>query len=188
MNTIDQKYQNLLFDIMQNGWKKGDRTGTGTVSVFGREIRHSMNEGFPLLTTKKMAWKQIVTELLWFLRGETNIKSLVEQNNYIWVGDAYKAYKTKHNDQKLTQQEFIERIKTDDEFAKEHGELGPIYGKAWRDWDGIDQISNLFKELRFNPDSRRIKVSAWNPSKLPITDYRTDDELYNDYLKNFINE
>ena len=195
MNSIDKKYTDLLQDILDNGVSKSDRTGTGTLSVFGRQIRHKMSDGFPLLTTKKMAWKSIVTELLWFLRGDTNIKYLVENGCHIWDGDAYKRYYNAYPDaeksfeyegsnietRRMTKEEFIEMIKTDDEFAKKWGELGPIYGKQWRSWRGqdgmigekdengtriitwnqIDQIQNLISELKTNPDNRRMVVSAW---------------------------
>ena len=205
MNNIDKKYQELLQDILDNGTPKSDRTGTGTISVFGRQIRHKMSEGFPLLTTKKMPWKSIVTELLWFLQGNTNIKWLVDNGCNIWNGDAYKNYENEFNkgdvfgirlddgtERVASIDEFIRRIKVDDEFAKEWGELGPIYGKQWRDWTanpnhtwGVDQIANLINDLKVNPDSRRLMVNAWNVADLPVTDYRTDDELYQDYLKNF---
>ena len=139
MNSLDKKYQELLQDILDNGIKKEDRTGTGTISVFGRQIRHKMSEGFPLLTTKKMYWKGIVTELLWFLRGDTNIKYLVDNDCHIWDGDAYRNY-CEQQARKLikgcTYQEFVEKIKTDDEFAKKWGELGPVYGAGWRNWNG----------------------------------------------------
>jgi thymidylate synthase len=177
-----------------------------------------MSEGFPLLTTKKMAWKTMVTELLWFLRGDTNIKYLVDNDCNIWNGDAYKNYEkyamaNSYGVDILSMDEFINEIKTNDEFAKKWGELGPIYGKQWRNWGyadedffinvdnssdeglkghgifykkhGIDQISNLISELKTNPDSRRLMVNAWNVGDLPVTDYRTDDELYQDYLKNY---
>jgi thymidylate synthase len=212
MNNIDKQYQRLLQDIIHNGVEKKDRTGTGTISVFGRQIRHNMKDGFPLLTTKKMAWKSIVTELLWFLRGDTSIKYLVDNGCHIWDGDCYQSYvkKRKHvirteGDRSeiaiqdlekqliYSKEEFINRIKTDDEFAKKWGELGPIYGRQWRGWGaphghmmwshGIDQIANLISELKTNPDSRRLMVNAWNVADLPVTDYRTDDELYEDYLK-----
>jgi thymidylate synthase len=171
MNNLDKAYQALLQDILDNGVKKEDRTGTGTISVFGRQIRHKMSEGYPLLTIKKMAFKTMVTELLWFLKGDTNIKYLVENGCNIWTGDAYKNYSSKvqpwepHSDLN----HFIERIKTDDKFAKKWGELGPIYGKQWRafdeeEWGGIDQIQNLINDLKTNPDSRRLMVTAWNPS------------------------
>ena len=179
MNTLDSKYQDLLQDILDNGVVKTDRTGTGTISVFGRQIKHKMSQGFPLLTTKKMAWKTMVTELLWFLKGDTNIKYLVENGCNIWNGDAYKRYERVWNwdlDEPLPMKQFIERIKTDDEFAKIWGELGPIYGKQWRNWNEfsepgwdsfkIDQIQNLINELKTNPDSRRLMVSAWNVGQL----------------------
>ena len=133
---IDKKYQELLQDILDNGFEKKDRTGTGTISVFGRQIRHKMSDGFPLLTTKKMYWKGIVTELLWFLRGDTNIQWLVQNNCNIWNGDAYQAYLNKLPPETdifdvLTTSNFIDNIKTDDEFAKKWGDLGPVYGKQW---------------------------------------------------------
>jgi thymidylate synthase len=214
MNNLDARYQALLEDILHWGVEKKDRTGTGTISVFGRQIRHKMSEGFPLLTTKKMAWKTMVTELLWFLRGDTNIKFLVDNGCHIWDGDAYKNYCKWYDSQDdaekvyegavlPTQEEFINKIKTDDEFANKWGELGPIYGKQWRSWNGkpeqiinytggeinpyfcdcqelfedghskvrkknkgIDQIANLINELKSNPDSRRLMVSAWNVGEL----------------------
>lgn len=195
MNTLDAKYQELLQDILDNGVLKSDRTGTGTLSVFGRQIRHRMAQGFPLLTTKKMAWKTMVTELVWFLRGDTNIRYLVMNNCHIWDGDAYKNYMRRVNNiidgymcgdimgmqpqieklfsnpddlTPLTIEEFIDKVKTDYEFAKEYGELGPIYGRMWRKFDednygGIDQIKNLIDDLKTNPDSRRLMVTAWHP-------------------------
>ena len=157
--NIERDYLKLLNDIITNGVEKRDRTCTGTVSVFGRQIRHKMSEGFPLLTTKKMPFKTIVTELLWFLRGDTNIKYLVDNNCHIWDGDAYMNYITKSrpNENELdfhetriliSKEEFINKIKTDDEFANRWGELGPVYGAGWRNWGG-----------------------------------KSDDKLYEDYLK-----
>jgi thymidylate synthase len=185
MNSLDKQYQDLLQTILDYGVEKKDRTGTGTKSIFGYTIRHDMSEGFPVLTTKKMAWKTMVTELLWFLRGDTNIKFLVDNNCHIWDGDAYKNFCNSHTEIFVTQEEFIERIKDDDEFAKKWGELGPIYGKQWRKWKTenyktfynqygyedekriyIDQIANLINDLKTNPDSRRLMVSAWNPADL----------------------
>jgi thymidylate synthase len=187
MNNLDKNYQELLKDILDNGVIKEDRTGTGTLSVFGRQIRHKMSEGFPLLTTKKMAWKTIVTELLWFLRGDTNIKYLVDNGCHIWDGDAYKNYSKLFTDDfhgpRYTQERFIELIKSDDAFSKDFGELGPIYGKQWRNWvrkttrdekivepvvyeTSIDQITNLINDLKTNPDSRRLMVNAWNVGEL----------------------
>ena len=208
MNKLDKQYQDLLQSILDYGVEKKDRTGTGTKSIFGYTIRHKMSEGFPLLTTKKMAWKTMVTELLWFLRGDTNIKYLVDNNCHIWDGDAYKNYLNvvmfenpgylheKHghlnmsvkqegdNYLPFTQEEFINKIKTDDKF-RHWGELGPVYGKQWRNWnikqfeslnDGnfgyrhndvpVDQIQNLINDLKTNPDSRRLMVNAWNVGEL----------------------
>jgi len=170
MNKLDKDYQALLKGILYDGRDKGDRTGTGTLSVFGRQIRHNMAEGFPLLTTKKMAVKTMMTELKWFLKGDTNIKYLVDNGCNIWNGDAFKNYISKTNEYKGnwpdTMNEFIERIKTDDKFAAEWGELGPIYGKQWRDWNGKDQIKELIHNLKTNPNSRRHIVSAWNVGEL----------------------
>ena len=134
MNKLDKDYQDLLKDIMTNGVEKGDRTGTGTVSVFGRQIRHDMEDGFPLLTTKKMAIKTMMTELKWFLKGDTNIKYLVDNGCNIWNGDAYKRYKKSKGLLAMGPESFIQRIKSSDRFAEKWGELGPIYGKQWRNW------------------------------------------------------
>lgn len=157
MNKLDLDYQNLLKDILENGVKKETRNG-GTISVFARQIRHNMKDGFPLLTTKKMPFKTIVTELLWFLRGDTNIKYLVDNNCHIWDGDCWENYRKQIVANNLhllpaiglpkTKEEFINKIKTDAEFAKQWGELGPIYGAGWRNWNG-----------------------------------KSDDDLYEDYLK-----
>jgi thymidylate synthase len=202
MNQLDLDYQNLLRDILTNGTKKMDRTGTGTISVFGRTIRFKFENGnFPLLTTKKVHFKGIVTELLWFLRGETNIKYLVDRGCNIWVGDAYKAFKKERlkihekivkehpecNFQQwvetVSEKEFIEKIKNEEGFSEKWGDLGPIYGKQWRDWRFVawdeeyrqvpnsvhnhhDQIATLIKDLRNNPDSRRLMVNAWNVGEI----------------------
>ena len=166
-NKLDKQYQMLLQTILDHGIDKADRTGTGTRSIFGYTIRHNMADGFPLLTTKKMAWKSIVTELLWFLRGDTNIKYLVDNGCNIWNGDAYKRYlNTYKGNFELDKEEFINAIKTSPDFAKKWGELGPIYGAQWRKWDGIDQIQELINTLKANPDSRRMLVSAWNVAEL----------------------
>lgn len=179
MNKLDRDYQELLSDILDNGVQKEDRTETGTLSVFGKQITHNMSDGFPLLTTKKIAVKTMMTELKWFLKGDTNIKYLVDNGCNIWNGDAYKKYKSltseKYGNDPDTFKEFVDRIKTDDEFARVWGELGPIYGKQWREWSpvageinkgGKDQIKELIKNLKENPDSRRLMVSAWNVSEL----------------------
>ena len=176
MNQLDKDYLELLKDIMTNGVEKDDRTGTGTISVFGRQIRHDMSKGFPLLTTKKMAVKTMMTELKWFLKGDTNIKYLVDNGCNIWNGDAYKRYKEDKLGLAMGPDSFIQRIKTSPKFAEHWGELGPIYGKQWRDWGHgvlenkhlgqIDQIKNLINDLKNNPDSRRLMVSAWNVGEL----------------------
>jgi thymidylate synthase len=154
MNKLDKQYTALLQDILDNGVTKQDRTGTGTLSVFGRQIRHKMSEGFPLLTTKKMPFKTITTELLWFLRGDTNIKFLVDNNCHIWDGDAYKRF-TYYTDEETSIERFVELIKTDDEFAKKWGELGPIYGKQWRSWNQFEEYDDAFEVdiLEENEDS-----------------------------------
>ena len=180
MNTLDKQYQDLLQTILDYGVEKKDRTGTGTKSIFGYTIRHNMSEGFPVLTTKKMAWKTMVTELLWFLRGDTNIKFLVDNNCHIWDGDAFNNFmNTSEGDPDMiwNKEQFIHLVKTDDEFAKKWGELGPVYGKQWRQWGAgsledkhgfgkIDQIKNLINDLKTNPDSRRLMVNAWNVGEL----------------------
>ena len=191
---IEGQYLILLRDLLESGVHKKDRTGTGTISLFGRQIRHNMSEGFPLLTTKKMYFKGIVTELLWFLRGDTNIKYLLDNDCHIWDGDAFKYYYNNSHEFKGdwpdTQDQFIERIKSDAKFAERWGELGPIYGAQWREWytktlikttikdpltgddtyvEGdkwIDQIQNLIQDLKTNPDSRRLMVNAWNVGQL----------------------
>ena len=171
MNSLDLKYQGILQDILLDGEEKEDRTGTGTISVFGKQIRHDMSEGFPLLTTKKMAIKTMMTELKWFLKGDTNIKYLVDNNCHIWNGDAYKTYKRAYEwdlDEYLSEKDFVQKIKTDDMFAKTWGELGPIYGKQWKNWNGIDQIKELIKNIKENPNSRRLMVSAWNVGELHL--------------------
>jgi len=186
MSSIEEQYRGLLGSLLHNSTPKDDRTGTGTLSIFGRQIRHDMKQGFPLLTTKKIAVKTMMTELKWFLRGDTNIKYLVDNGCNIWNGDAYKRF-TYYTDESTSMERFIELIKTDDEFAEKWGELGPIYGKQWRRWKGdtwvegnidgtegfylqsetIDQIKNLINDLKTNPNSRRLMVSAWNVGDLP---------------------
>jgi thymidylate synthase len=177
--NIELQYLELLKDILENGVQKGDRTGTGTISVFGRQIRHKMSEGFPLLTTKKMYFKGVITELLWFLRGDTNIKYLLDNDCHIWDGDAFKNFMTKSEgdpDLIWNKEQFILKVKNEKDFGKKWGELGPVYGKQWRNWNssfaefegvkGFDQIKNLINDLKNNPDSRRLMVSAWNAGEV----------------------
>jgi len=189
MSSIEEQYRGLLGSLLHNSVKKSDRTGTGTHSIFGRQIRHDMKQGFPLLTTKRMAVKTMMTELKWFLKGDTNIKYLVDNGCSIWNGDAYKAFKSTFSPMPgiqsslPSQDEFINKIKTNNEFAQKWGELGPIYGNQWREWGskydtnyilgtrkrvkpGIDQIVKLIDNLKNNPDSRRLMVSAWNVDEI----------------------
>jgi len=192
MNSLDNQYKKLLESILEYGIEKSDRTGTGTKSIFGYTIRHNMKDGFPLLTTKKMAVKTMMTELKWFLKGDTNIKYLVDNNCHIWDGDCYKSFKNTFSpmigiqSSLPSQEEFINKIKTDDEFAKKWGELGPVYGAQWRNWfqegeqifegdtlqsyteKGIDQIKTLIDDIKTNPDSRRLMVNAWNVGELNL--------------------
>ena len=188
MSNIEKQYQGILRKLVLYGSEKEDRTGTGTLSYFGEQIRHNMADGFPLLTTKKMAIKTMMTELKWFLKGDTNIKYLVDNGCNIWNGDTYKNYEkyamaNSYGVDILSMDEFINEIKTNDEFARKWGELGPIYGNQWKAWGshyeynnitqirsrrkpGIDQIQNLINNLKTNPDSRRLMVSAWNVGEL----------------------
>jgi len=191
MNKLDRDYLELCNEILNTGNDKSDRTGTGTISLFSRELKYKFNdESFPILTTKKMPFKIIVTELLWFLKGKSDLKSLLNENCHIWDGDAYKNYVTKFEkmhyieqqtigiyDNPLgysgcttykayTKDEFINKVKIDEEFSKKWGELGPIYGKQWRNWNGKDQIVELINNLKNNPDSRRLLVSAWNVDEI----------------------
>jgi len=206
MNNVDRQYFALLEHLLSKGKYKKDRTGTGTISVFDYTMRFNMDEGFPLLTSKKMFTKGVIHELIWFLRGDTNIKYLVDNDVHIWDGDCFSNYlknrdrfSNKDNvkedviingikgssNRAYTKEEFINRIKTDDDFAKKWGELGPIYGFQWRNWtnytgaevnegcfemsnEPIDQIANLINDLKTNPDSRRLMVNAWNPSEIEL--------------------
>ena len=169
-------YLDLLQDVHANGVGKDDRTGTGTRSVFGRQIRCDLSEGFPLLTTKKVFLRGIIHELLWFVQGDTNIKYLVDNNVGIWNEWPFQNYLVKNGlDSQFEKHSepwqaelasFIEKIKTDDAFAKQWGELGPVYGKQWRNFSGIDQLEWVINEIKTNPTSRRLIVSAWNPAEI----------------------
>ena len=206
-NNVDKQYLDFLRHILKNGVKKIDRTGTGTLSVFDYSMRFNMSEGFPLLTSKKMFTKAVIIELMWFLKGDTNIKYLVDNGCNIWNGDAYKAYEryVRTTDEKvrrenpqidfqplqlLSKEDFVKSMKTDEDFFERWGELGPVYGAQWRNWEGvsagmaiardiewggnnvedekygIDQIANLINDLRNDPDSRRLMVNAWNVSEI----------------------
>lgn len=181
INNADGQYLNLLRDILENGTESTDRTGTGTLKVFGRQLKFDLSEGFPLLTTKKVWFKGVKEELLWMISGEQNIRPLVLKDVHIWDEWPYQKYleKTGMADKlpkytpewKEKQNEFIEKIKTDKKFAQKHGNLGPVYGYQWRHWkarDGkeIDQLANAVDTIKKNPDSRRIAVTAWDPQDL----------------------
>lgn len=160
------QYLDILQYVLDNGIEKEDRTKTGTLSLFGLQQRYDLSKGFPLLTTKKVNFKAVLHELLWFISGDTNIKYLVDRGVNIWNEWPYEVF-TKHQDYAgETLKEFIQKIKDDSKFAAKHGNLGPIYGKQWRDFFGTDQLNNVVEEIKRNPDSRRLIISAWNPARL----------------------
>jgi len=181
VNNADPQYQALLSDILKNGVKSGDRTGTGTIKVFGRMLKFDLSEGFPLLTTKKVWFYGVKEELLWFLRGSRNLRPLILKNVNIWNEWPYQRYLEDNKlDKKFPKytlewdkkmQEFIEKVKADKKFADRYGDLGAVYGYKWRNWEGtngknIDQLADAIKDIKNNPNSRRIIVSAWDPSVL----------------------
>lgn len=161
-----KQYLELCQHILDHGEMRMDRTNTGTKSCFGYQMRMDLREGFPLLTTKKVFFKGICEELLWFISGNTNIQPLVQKNVRIWNEWPYEKYKKSASYQNETLEEFVEKIKNDDTFAKEHGDLGPVYGHQWRDFFGVDQLENLIHDLKENPFSRRHIISAWNPAQI----------------------
>ncbi|MDI4567868.1 MAG: thymidylate synthase [Mycoplasma sp.] len=161
-----KQYLDLLDFVIKNGVYKYDRTKVGTISYFGLQKRYPLNNGFPLLTTKKTNFKAIVYELLWFIKGDTNIKYLVDNGVNIWNEWPYEKYKKSDEYNGETLNDFIERIKNDSLFAKTWGELGPVYGKQWRDFNGIDQLSKIINQIKINPQSRRLIISSWNPKEI----------------------
>ena len=161
-----EQYKQLCKEVLENGKFKSDRTGTGTISMFGAQKRYNLNEGFPLLTTKKVYFKGVLVELLWLISGETNIQPLVKQNVHIWDEWPFEKYRKSSEYQNETIKEFASKVANDDEFAKKWGDLGPVYGKQWRDFFGTDQIKKLENDLKNNKFSRRLIVSAWNPSQV----------------------
>jgi thymidylate synthase len=173
-----KQYLDLISHIADNGVFKGDRTGTGTLSVFGYQMRFNLQEGFPLVTTKKVHLKSILHELLWFIKGDTNIRYLVENGVGIWNEWPYQSWLRQtgedkelemHSDEwKAGLKRFVERIKTDSDFAQQYGELGPVYGRQWRNFEGVDQLTQVVDDIKSNPDSRRLIVSAWNPKDIPV--------------------
>jgi thymidylate synthase len=173
-----KQYLDLMKHIRDEGVKKEDRTGTGTVSVFGYQMRFDLEDSFPLLTTKKINLDSIIHELLWFISGDTNISYLVKNGVNIWNDWPYQSYlKQTHQEKdypmhskewKDRMKKFIEQIKSDDDFAKVYGDLGPVYGRQWRDFEGVDQLNQVVEDIKSSPDSRRLIVSAWNPKDIPV--------------------
>ena len=173
-----KQYLDLVRHIRDHGTIKEDRTGTGTVSIFGYQMRFNLADGFPLVTTKRVHLKSILHELLWFIKGDTNIKYLVQNGVGIWNDWPYQNWLREtgqaqnlqmySSEWRLVMKEFIERIKSDDTFARQYGALGPVYGKQWRNFGGVDQLANLVNDIKTNPDSRRLIVSAWNPQDIPV--------------------
>lgn len=173
-----KQYLDLVRHIRDHGTIKEDRTGTGTVSIFGYQMRFNLGDGFPLVTTKRVHLKSILHELLWFIKGDTNIKYLVQNGVGIWNDWPYQNWLREtgqaqnlqmySSEWRLVMKEFIERIKSDDTFARQYGDLGPVYGKQWRNFGGVDQLANLVNDIKTNPDSRRLIVSAWNPQDIPV--------------------
>ena len=161
-----KQYLELCKSVLENGIKKEDRTGTGTISYFGRQMRFNLNEGFPLLTTKRVHLKSIIHELLWFISGDTNIKYLVDNDVRIWNDWPYAAYQKSEDYQGETIEEFAAKIKESNEFAEKWGKLGPVNGKQWRNFNGVDQLEELINQNKTNPTSRRLIISAWNPGEI----------------------
>jgi len=167
-----KQYLELLEHILEKGTLKSDRTGTGTISTFGYQMRFDLQEGFPLLTTKKVHLKSIIHELLWFITGDTNIKYLVDHDVRIWNEWPYQLFKKSLDYNGETMKEFVEKVKTDPMFAEKYGDLGPVYGRQWRHFEGpdgkfVDQLAEVIEMIKTNPGSRRLIVSAWNPPLIP---------------------
>jgi len=173
-----KQYLDLVRHIRDHGIKKQDRTGTGTQSIFGHQMRFDLSQGFPLVTTKKVHLKSILHELLWFIRGDTNIRYLVEHGVGIWNDWPYQSWLRETGQEadypmyspqwKSNMKEFIQRIKDDEQFALQYGDLGPVYGHQWRNFEGVDQLAQVVADIKSNPDSRRLIVSAWNPKDIPV--------------------
>ena len=173
-----KQYLDLLKLVKETGIKKEDRTGTGTISIFGHQMRFNLQDGFPLMTTKKVNLDSIIHELLWFIRGDTNIRYLVQNGVNIWndwpfqswlneTGQADK-YTMHSKEWKEMMKAFVENIIRDEDFASQYGDLGPVYGKQWRDFEGVDQLEQVIEDIKNSPDSRRLIVSAWNPKDIPV--------------------
>ena len=179
-----QEYLNLLDNILKHGKLKHNRTKYDSLSIFGYQMRYSLENCFPLVTTKKIHFKSIVHELLWFISGSTNIKDLIENGVRIWNEWPFLSYKKSIAYKGETLVEFIEKIKTDSEFANKYGSLGPVYGKQWRNFIGVDQLKNVVSQIKENPDSRRLIVSAWNPSEIELMQLPPCHTLFQFYVYN----
>ena len=202
MEIVMKQYQELLTEILENGIDSDDRTGNGTISRFGTQTRYDLSKGFPLLTTKKMFIKGILHELIWFLKGDTNIKYLVDNGVNIWNKDAYRSYREKSNEiHKLFKQqhptvfidyrpdtydEFIAKIKLgeNENYITDYGDLGEVYGKQWRYFNGFDQITNVIDQIKSNPNSRRHIISAWNPPTIESVALPPCHVLFQFYVRN----
>lgn len=160
------EYLDLCKTILEKGTKKEDRTGTGTISYFGYQMRFDLEKGFPLLTTKRVHLKSIIHELLWFISGDTNIKYLVDNGVRIWNDWPFASYQKSSEYKGETIEEFAEKIKENEEFAEKWGKLGPVYGKQWRNFGGVDQLEEIINQIKTNPTSRRLIISAWNPAEI----------------------
>ena len=184
-----KQYKELLEHILRVGDKKEDRTGTGTISTFGYQMRFDLNEGFPLLTTKKVHLKSIIHELLWFISGSTNIKYLVDNGVRIWNEWPYQIFKKSDDYNGETLKEFVEKVKSSDKFAKQYGELGPVYGRQWRHFEGpdgkfVDQLAQVIEQIKTNPSSRRLIVNAWNPPLIPEMALPPCHMMFHFYVRN----
>lgn len=163
-----KQYLDLCKTVLEKGTTKGDRTGTGTISYFGHQARYGLADGFPLLTTKRVHLKSILHELIWFISGDTNIKYLVDNGVRIWNEWPYEAFIHSEDYNGETLDEYVELIKNSKTFADKHGNLGPVYGKQWRDFGGVDQLAELIEQIKTNPNSRRLILNAWNPPEVPL--------------------
>lgn len=161
-----KQYQDFLQHILDNGIEKRDRTGTGTISTFGYQMRFDLSEGFPIITTKKVHLKSIIHELLWFISGETDIQYLVKNGVRIWNEWPYQRYVNGTHYEGETMEEFIEKVKNNNLFAYKYGDLGPVYGRQWRNFNGFDQLAWVINEIKTNPNSRRLIVNSWNPPQI----------------------
>ncbi len=179
-----KEYKKLLKKVLKEGTYSKNRTDTDTISIFGVQAHYDLSKGFPLLTTKKVNFSAVVHELLWFVKGDTNIKYLVDNNVNIWNEWPYDSYKKSKDFKGESQDEFIDKIRKDKKFAAKYGNLGPVYGKQWRNFEGVDQLKNVINEIKKNPNSRRLIVSAWNPKEVDKMMLPPCHSLFQFYVRN----